>query len=302
MTVVWLVSCFNQSAVQRISALKSLGDAKKSYLLNIPLNALYGIILVLTGILLYAYVITIGCDPYQAGLINNTNQMMPYFVIHLLSNLPGMAGLYMSMLFSGALSTFSSGINSLAANTVEDLLAKCFRKYKDAQVTTAAKFIVVLYGAVSIGLAYLLKSLEGPVSQMAVSAFGACGGPILGMFFLGGAFPRGNKYGAFCGGVFGLGVSLWITIGSRLYGSPMRTLPPGPTYNCHLNDTASLVASNMTDLYTSTTATVLNSTLTTQALSDSYGPFSIYDISYLWIGPIGMIVSFLSGVQRAGSR
>ncbi|KAK7508623.1 hypothetical protein BaRGS_00000189, partial [Batillaria attramentaria] len=185
MSVIWLVGCFNQSAVQRICALKSLADAKKSFLINIPLNLLYGAILLLTGILLYAYVVTIGCDPYE---------MMPYFVVHVLSNLPGMAGLYMAMLFSGALSTFSSGINSLAANTVEDLLASCIRRWRDATITVAAKFIVVVYGVVSIGLAYLLKSLQGPVTQMSLSAFGACGGPVLGMFVLGGAFPKGNKY------------------------------------------------------------------------------------------------------------
>ena len=34
--------------------------------------------------------------------------MMPYFVIRVLDDLPGMAGLYMSMLFSGALRSAGS--------------------------------------------------------------------------------------------------------------------------------------------------------------------------------------------------
>ena len=32
------------------------------------------------------------------------------------------------------------------------------------------------------------------VSQLAVTAFGACGGPMVGVFLLAGAFPWGNKY------------------------------------------------------------------------------------------------------------
>ncbi|KAL8578444.1 hypothetical protein ACOMHN_028716 [Nucella lapillus] len=101
--VMWLVNCFNQASVQRIGSLKTLRSAKLAFLLNTPLNVMYGLTLTLTGLLLYSYVVTIGCDPYQAGLIHNKNQMMPYFVIHVLDDLPGFAGLYMSMLFSGAL-------------------------------------------------------------------------------------------------------------------------------------------------------------------------------------------------------
>ena len=39
---------------------------------------MYGTVLTLTGILLYAYVVTIGCDPYHAGLISNKNQVGLY--------------------------------------------------------------------------------------------------------------------------------------------------------------------------------------------------------------------------------
>ena len=66
-------------------------------------------------------------------------QLMPYFVVRVLNDLPGLAGLYMAMLFSGALSTFSSGINALAANTVEDVLANVLKKVSDAKTTIIAK-------------------------------------------------------------------------------------------------------------------------------------------------------------------
>ncbi|XP_076464575.1 sodium-coupled monocarboxylate transporter 1-like isoform X2 [Babylonia areolata] len=314
--VLWLVNCFNQSSVQRIGSLKTMRSAKAAFLLNTPLNGGYGVILTLTGLLLYAYVVTIGCDPYSAGLISNKNQMMPYFVIHVLDDLPGFAGLYMSMLFSGALSTVSSGINALAANSVEDVLARPLRGLHDTTVTIIAKILVVVYGVGTIGLAYAMKALSGPVTQMAITAFGACGGPIVGMFMLGGGFPHANKWGAIAGGLTGLFVNLWVAIGATLYGRPADSLPPGPVYNC-------VTDSNATDLWNSTTvssllggATVaLNSgtgvsafgpVSTTTAASSllngttviplSEKPFSMYDLSYLWFGLIGLLTTCIVGI------
>nr|KAG5714194.1 hypothetical protein BaRGS_018411 [Batillaria attramentaria] len=322
--IMWQVNCFSQSSVQRIGAMQTLKDAKRAFLLNLPLQILYGTTLALTGIVLYAYVITVRCDPYHAGLISNKNQMMPYFVIQVLSNLPGMAGIYMSMLFSGALSTVSSGINALAANTVEDLLARPLRGVKDTTVTIVAKIAVVIYGCLAIGLAYLMKSLQGPVTQMGATAFGAVGGPMVGMFLLGGAFPWGNKYGAICGGVVGLVVNLWIAVGSRLYGQPIVSLAPGPTDNCfNISDSANTFL-NYPHLTSDLPGSVLNVTSWTAGVvgdsmdftmtgvetttlglagNESSGshvtddrPFSVYDISYLWIGAIGLLSSFLSGI------
>ncbi|KAK7105393.1 sodium-coupled monocarboxylate transporter 1-like [Littorina saxatilis] len=306
--VIWLTNCFNQSAVQRIGSLKTLKAAKQTFLLNVPLNALHGVILALTGILLYSYIVTVGCDPYAAGQITNKNQMMPYFVIHVLVDLPGMAGLYMSMLFSGALSTVSSGISALAANSVEDLLARPLRGLRDTTVTLIAKALVVFYGLLTIGLAYSMKSMAGSVSQIATSAFGACGGPMVGMFLLGGAFPWGNEYGAIGGGLIGMVVNLWIALGTRMYGAPLVSLPPGPTHNCSgLDNTTFLMGNNdsfadvtIHDVMTSAASEGFD--LTTMAWNANVNStslerhFSMYDISYVWFGVIGVLTSVICGI------
>ncbi|PVD29795.1 hypothetical protein C0Q70_09052 [Pomacea canaliculata] len=256
-----LFTGFTQSSAQRISSLKTLKKAKLAFLLNAPINLLNECILTVTGVLLYAYVVTIGCDPYQAGIIDNRNQMMPYFVPSLLGSLPGMPGLYISMLFSGALSTLSSGINSLGANTVEDLLARPLRGYKDATVTVIAKISVLLFGALGIGLAYLARSLRGPVTQGAVG-----------------------------GGLIGIAVNLWITVGSLLYGAPTLALPPGPTHNCSGNNSYSF------SFYNLSTDTNPNSNITNLFHSQRADTFSIYDISYLWIAVIGFFVTLSTGI------
>ena len=44
-------------------------------LLNIPLLIIYGIILCLTGVVMYAYFANEGCDPLAEGIISNGNQV-----------------------------------------------------------------------------------------------------------------------------------------------------------------------------------------------------------------------------------
>ena len=44
-------------------------------LINIPLVLIYGIILCLTGVVMYAYFANDGCDPLAEGAVTNGNQV-----------------------------------------------------------------------------------------------------------------------------------------------------------------------------------------------------------------------------------
>ncbi|WAR18774.1 SC5AC-like protein [Mya arenaria] len=161
----WLPNCCNQSAVQRICSMKSIRDAKmyinileptffldvldlstynyecRSCLLNIPFLVIYGVLLALVGLLLYAYFTLEQCDPYLSGAISNNNQLVPYFVMRVFRNVPGLAGLFIAALFSGALSSLSSGINSMSANTLQDLLIDVLKDAQQYKKTMIAKLV-----------------------------------------------------------------------------------------------------------------------------------------------------------------
>lgn len=49
-------------------------------------------------------------------------QLMPYYVVDTMGHLPGLSGLFVSGIFSAALSTVSAAVNSLAAVTLEDYI------------------------------------------------------------------------------------------------------------------------------------------------------------------------------------
>jgi sodium-coupled monocarboxylate transporter 8/12 len=95
------------------------------------------------GIVCYAFYFD--CDPYmlekitrydQVRLIQFFNfqfilqtrntlsikQMLPYFVMDILKNYYGLAGLFIACVYSAALSTVSSGLNSLVAVFMHDFI------------------------------------------------------------------------------------------------------------------------------------------------------------------------------------
>ncbi|XP_046379135.2 sodium-coupled monocarboxylate transporter 1-like [Haliotis rufescens] len=293
----WYVNMFNQATMQRMCAIRSMKGSKIAFLLNIPMLLIYGVLLVITGLQLAAYVFTTQCDPYEAGYITNRNQMMPYFVLDILGSYPGLAGLYMSSLFSGALSTLSSGINALAANTVADILVVPLRRSSERTSTIIAKLAVCFYGLLAIGMAYMIRSLQGPITQMTHAVWGAGGGPVLGMFFLGAVFPKANKVGALCGGISALLVTVTLSILQELHGVKPTTLNPAPLDAC---PGESYLEANSTMAFT--TPKILNTTFPQDYILNSHHeglsavPFYLYDVSYVWYGFIGFLVVLVVGV------
>ncbi|XP_060556633.1 sodium-coupled monocarboxylate transporter 2-like [Ruditapes philippinarum] len=71
----WLPNCCNQSAIQRISSVQTKKHARIATLLNIPLDFIFTSILILTGLVLYAYFVTQACDPLESDKISNPNQV-----------------------------------------------------------------------------------------------------------------------------------------------------------------------------------------------------------------------------------
>ncbi|CAG5126217.1 unnamed protein product [Candidula unifasciata] len=299
-TFFWLGNICNQSSSQRISAMKSMTEAKKAFLLNAVMMLLYGSLLVVVGWVMYAYFTHVRCDPFQAGIVSNANQLPPYFVMHALTDLPGMGGLYFSMVFSGSLSTISSGISSLAANTVEDLMKTPLKNFKEATVTFITKVFVFGYGLLIIGLAFSASYLKGPLINMVFSSVGACGGPILGIFLLGALVPWSNKYGAICGGIVAFVFNLWLTIGNLMYGRNVYALSPPTSDMCFRNSSMiKFAAVNVSQTYFSNQtlySRAVSNTLVDQIIKQYRYSFFLYDISVDWYGFIGTVVCFMFGI------
>ena len=67
--------------------------------------------------------------------------MFPLFVMETLGLLTGLPGLFVAGIFSGALSTVSSGLNSLAAVTLEDFVRPMVGNMSERKATIISKLL-----------------------------------------------------------------------------------------------------------------------------------------------------------------
>ncbi len=107
--------------------------------------------------------------------------MMPVFILKYLPH--GMIGLLMIGIMSAAMSSLSSTINSLSAVTVEDVL-KRVGIVNDANYMKYSRYMVVFWGVICIGAAFLFGGSDSPVIEI-INAIGSVFyGPVLATFVL----------------------------------------------------------------------------------------------------------------------
>ncbi|NXD90745.1 SC5A8 protein, partial [Chaetorhynchus papuensis] len=274
----------NQSQVQRYIACKNRFHAKLSLYIN--LVGLWAILACATLCGLALYSIYKDCDPWTANQVSALDQLMPYLVLDILHDFPGVPGLFVASAYSGTLSTVSSSINALAAVTVEDLIKPYFKSLSEKKLSWISMGMSLFYGGVCIAMA-ALASLLGALLQAALSIFGMVGGPLLGLFALGILCSFANGTGAFVGLVSGFTISLWVGIGSQIYPPlPERTKPLYlSTAGCNIS------SGNITSTEIPLTTVFSTPGAERPALADNW-----YSLSYLYFSTLGTLVTVVVGI------
>ncbi|XP_060062514.1 sodium-coupled monocarboxylate transporter 1-like [Ylistrum balloti] len=145
LTIAWGVSSTgylgcSQPSVQRFCATRTIQEARKAIWVNMVGNITMTTVACVAGISIFAYYAKQGCDPISSGDVSNINQLVPHFVQELLG-FPGIPGLFIASLFSGSLSTVSSNLSSLCAQTWEDMLKPVFKEKREEQKTKIIRFL-----------------------------------------------------------------------------------------------------------------------------------------------------------------
>ncbi|XP_071953227.1 sodium-dependent multivitamin transporter-like isoform X2 [Antedon mediterranea] len=256
---IWAVS---QTAVQRFLTSKDLKGAQRSIWYSLPGNIIMVSLVSFCGLVLYAFYD--GTTPSrQVPDYSSIDQILIFFVSQEFGNIPGIQGLFVACLFAGTLSTVASGLNSLAAVTLIDIVKPIRRaRNKEGSVasgpqdrsdTKLSKMLTCGYGVICILLAFVASNI-GSLIQTANTVFGAVGGPLLGLFSLGILYRRANSGGALVGLLSGFLISLWITIGA----------------------------------ITNTQDGVVNPDV-----------FVLYQISFLWYSTVAFLTTFLVGIATS---
>ena len=138
------------------------------------------------GLVVFAYYHD--CDPIGARQVEKKDQIFPLFVmqvvlsagtlyiiimmeivivmvstmLQVMGDIPGVPGLFVAGVFSGALSTVSSGLNSLAAVCLKDFIGSgCNIALSDEKQTLITKILAVTFGIIGYGMVFMVKYLPG---------------------------------------------------------------------------------------------------------------------------------------------
>lgn len=219
----------DQVVVQRYFATRSLAAARRSYLISAGADVVAGVLLALAGLALLAFYLdypthlpagykVVGAQ--QGDRIYPGDKVFPYFISHQLSW--GLGGVILSALFAAAMSSISSGVNSVAAVTSNDILSRLFPRW--SQKTADAWFarglslcVGLLVTLLALGVAEIAHDSKRNIIDLMNKGFNLFLGPLAGLFFAGMFLPRCRTrsvvLGTLCSMALSVVWSYWAEIG-----------------------------------------------------------------------------------------
>jgi solute carrier family 5 (sodium-coupled monocarboxylate transporter), member 8/12 len=224
-----------------------------------------------SGFLLYATFHD--CDPLTTNRAKSKEQLLPLLVVSILKNTPELLGLFISGIFSAALSSLLSCLNSLSAIVLEDFVKPKFaRKVSDKLSGIILRSTDIFFGILSYGLVHVVQLL-GSVLQLSISVIGASLGNLFGMFPIGLDLPWIGKRATFYGAFAAL-----LTMMSCVFKAQLD------------------IAQGITRFETKTTSIKgcdYNFTIAATTIEEILQEKHFYHISYLYYSPVGAILRCL---------
>ncbi|CRK86766.1 CLUMA_CG000598, isoform A [Clunio marinus] len=284
--VYWLkTNAISQNMIQRYLSLPNLTAAKRALWIFI-----FGVFVMLSiccycGLLIYATYHD--CDPLTTKLVKAKDQLLPLLVMDILGDYPGLPGLFVAGVFSAALSSLSTGLNSMSAVMLEDFFKPFSKKpLTELQTKYIMRGVVAVFGTICVALVLVVEQL-GAVLQLSMSLGAVAQGPLLGIFTMGVMLPWVHGTGAFVGSATALSFMTWICFKAQraiatgeLQFATKEVSTSGCSYHFIANEPMSMLA--------------INETAPTMTLEDIEPMgFQIYHISYLWYTLVGSFICII---------
>jgi len=204
----------DQLMVQRYLCSNSTRQARLALLSSGAVVFVQFMLFLLIGAMLYVYYT--GYAPAEiAGFTLNgklqTDRIFPHFIV---SHLPaGVVGLVIAAIFSAAMSTLSSSLNSSSATAVGDFYMPMTGNQKsDHHYLTVSRVLTAVWGVVQITVAIVAIKLSSRVVDEVLGIASFTNGVILGLFFLGTFTKRVGQMAAIAGIIAGAGLMLWVKL------------------------------------------------------------------------------------------
>ncbi|KAG5681246.1 hypothetical protein PVAND_010697 [Polypedilum vanderplanki] len=292
-TIFWVnTNGLNQNMIQRYMSLKDVRTARKGQMMYVIGVSFMIFLCCFNGLLLFATYHD--CDPLTTKLAKAKDQLMPLLVMEILKDIPGLPGLFIAGVFSAALSSLSTGLNSMSCVILEDF-CKPFvkREISESMSSLIMRGTVLVIGLLAVGLVYVVQHL-GSVLQLSMSIPTACFGPMLGVYVIGFTLPWIGRRATLFAAMFACFSMMCLVFKAQAeiaLGNINFETKPLTTEGCTYNFT-------------------LTSTLNaTDVPHEENHEKHIWNISYLYYAPLGssiviitaFLLSFIFGFQDSST-
>ena len=166
-TFVWYVATQigDQVSVQRFMASANVGAARTSLAINLLFSSIVAVTLTLVGFSLLGF-FQLNPSELRSGLSlqNDADQIFPYFIAFHLP--PFVSGIVLCGLFSAAMSSVDSGVNSISAVVMTDYVARLKGEFSDSLSLLYARWISMAIGISVIVLSYFIELVPGNIMEV----------------------------------------------------------------------------------------------------------------------------------------
>ena len=191
----------NQMMVQRTLTAKSIGDAKKAYILMAYVAFLVFFLFFGLGILFHAY--------YGGREFENSNLIVLDFVSTI--GFPGLMGIVTAAIVAAAMSSLDSSLNSMATVTTLDFYEKFFVKGRSPEhYLVASRWFTLFWAVLMVIPAIMFTKSAGSVIEILSKLGSFLVGSKLAMFGLGFFSKHTNEKGLLVGVVAGFLALIYV--------------------------------------------------------------------------------------------
>jgi len=217
-TLSWYVciGMSDQMAIQRYLSTRNAKAARRALGVSISSDACSLLILGTVGLAIFAYFRRFPEQGPPSLDITLADTFFPYFMVHILP--PGITGLVIAALFSAAMSSMSSGLNSTCSVITVDVIPRITStQFTEAQMLRINKVVSFGLGVVVVLLSMVLVQYQAAnLYELCQKLVNLLTAPLAGLFFLALFIPRATVYGAYASFVSGL-----ITVSVINYSKPL---------------------------------------------------------------------------------
>ena len=225
---LWIVctSAGDQVTIQRFMATGDKSAARLAIAMQLTVGATVGLTLGLAGIALLGYFqANPELLPEATSLKDQADKVFPHFIGKDLP--PIVSGLVVAGLFAAAMSSVDSGVNSITAVVLTDLLNRFGKKpSSSAKQVLFARLLAVAIGIAVVSLSTLVRYVPGNYTDVTNKTVNLLTVPIALLFFFALYVPFANATGVWIATTASVTISVLIAFSSYFLGATETGMDP----------------------------------------------------------------------------